>query len=90
MRSGVAAGLGLGLGLTYHSELPGNSLNTFFTPAATVWDGQLSYVRGKAGVGLNVANLFDRRYYIPSNYFGGNQVIPAVPRVITITAGVRF
>ena len=85
---GRLAGLGVGLGVTYQSELPGNSFNTFFTPAATVWDSQVSYSVKKVRLGLNVGNLADRKYYIPSNYFGGNQVIPALPRTFAVTARI--
>ncbi len=86
--AGRLAGLGVGLGFTYQSELPGNSFNTFFTPAATVWDGQVSYTVKKVRLGLNVGNLADTQYFIPSNYFGGNQVMPALPRTIAVTARI--
>lgn len=89
-RSGNLAGLGLGLGLTHNSKLPGNSTNTFFTPATTVWDAQVSYAIWKARFGLNVFNLTDKKYYVPSAYFGGGQVIPALPRTITATANFAF
>ncbi len=89
-RSGGLAGLGLGLGLTHNSRLPGNATNTFFTPAVTVWDAQVSYAMRAARFGLNVFNLTDKKYYVPANYFGGNQVIPALPRTITATANLSF
>lgn len=90
IRSGSLAGLGLGLGLTYNSRLPGNSTNTFFTPATTVWDAQASYTVGRARYGLNVFNLTNKQYYVPSSYFLGGQVIPALPRTITATANFSF
>lgn len=89
-RSGDLAGLGLGLGMTYSSRLPGNSTNTFFAPATTVWDAQASYTAGKVRYGLNIFNLTNKQYYVPSNYFLGGQVIPAVPRTITATANFAF
>lgn len=89
-RSGDLAGLGLGLGLTHNSKLPGNQTNTFFTPATTVWDAQASYTIWKTRFGLNVFNLTDKNYYVPSAYFGGGQVIPALPRTITATANFAF
>ena len=89
-RSGDLTGLGLGLGVTHHSRLPGNSTNTFFTPATTVWDAQLSYSLWKARLGLNVLNLTDKKYYVPSAYFVGGQVTPALPRTITATATFSF
>jgi iron complex outermembrane receptor protein len=87
-RSGDLAGLGFGLGVTHQSELPGNTTNTFFTPASTVWDAQMSYALKKTQLSLAIRNLTDREYWIPSTYFGGGQVIPALPR--TITATVKF
>lgn len=89
-RSGDLTGLGLGLGVTHHSRLPGNSTNTFFTPASTVWDAQLSYSLWKARLGLNVLNLTDKKYYVPSAYFVGGQVTPALPRTITATLSLAF
>lgn len=89
-RSGDLAGLGLGLGLTHNSKLPGNQTNTFFTPATTVWDTQASYTIGKARLGLNIFNLTDKKYYVPAAYFGGGQVIPALPRTIMATANFAF
>ncbi|WP_234086499.1 TonB-dependent siderophore receptor [Azonexus sp. R2A61] len=89
-RSGSLAGLGLGLGLTHSAKLPGTSTNTFFTPATTVWDAQLSYTIWKARFGLNIVNLTDKKYYVPTTYFGGGQVIPALPRTITATANFSF
>ena len=80
----------MGIGLSHNSELPGNSSNTFFTPATTVWDAQLSYSMRDARFGLNFYNLADKEYYVPSNYFGGNQVIPALPRTVTATASLFF
>ncbi|RRJ27430.1 TonB-dependent siderophore receptor [Pandoraea apista] len=90
IRTGALAGLGLGLGLTFNSALPGNSANTFFTPASTVWDAQASYTIGKARYGLNIFNLTNKKYFVPSNYFLGGQVIPALPRTVTVTAAFSF
>lgn len=84
------AGLGFGLGATYHSSLPGNTTNTFFTPAATIADAQLSYRLRDMKLGLNISNLFDKKYYMPSAYFGGGQVIPALPRTVSATANFSF
>lgn len=88
--NGALSGLGLGLGATYHSELPGNTTNTAFTPSATVWDAQLSYKTAHARYGININNLLDKEYYIPSAYFGGGHVTPALPRTVTATATYTF
>lgn len=83
-------GLGLGLGMNYHSTLPGDAANTYSTPSATVFDAQLSYRMGPATFALNVKNLTDKQYWVPSRYFGGGQVTPAAPRSIAATARVEF
>lgn len=88
--TGPLTGFGAGLGVTHHSELPGNSFNTFFTPAATLWDAQVSYGKGRVRLGLNASNLTDHLYFVPSNYFGGNQVIPALRRVVSATLRVAM
>ena len=78
VQSGALRGLGMGLGVTHTSKLPGNTTNTFFTSSSTVWDAQLSYLIGPARLGLVVRNLTNREYWVPSTYFGGGQVIPAL------------
>ena len=84
--SGPLAGLGLGLGLTHHGTLAGDAANSYETPAATVWDAQVSYRLGKTQLGLVARNLADKAYYVPSRYFGGGQVTPAPRRSVAVTA----
>lgn len=83
-------GLGLGIGMNYHSALPGDAANTFETPAATVFDAQLSYRMGAVQWGLVIHNLADKAYYVPSRYFGGGQVTPAPRRSVAATAQWQF
>lgn len=90
IKGGDWAGLGFGLGMTHHSSLPGNARNTFFTPATTVADAQISYQLRDMKFGLNINNLFDKQYYMPSAYFGGGQVIPALPRNVSFSANFSF
>lgn len=87
---GGLRGLGAGLGVNYRSAVPGNTSNSFFTPAATVWDAQLSYVTGAARYALAISNLTDRPYYEPSAYFTGGHVTPAPRRQVSLTASYRF
>lgn len=84
------AGLGVGLGLTWRSRLPGDAANRYATPAATLWDAQASYRLGKATLGLNVQNLADKQVLEPSIYFGGGQVTPVPRRRVTATARIDF
>lgn len=86
VNGGSLDGLGFGLGLSYHDKLPGNNTNDYFTPAATVFDAQVSYRVGKARYGINISNLSNRQYFMPSAYFGGGQVTPAAPRTVMATA----
>lgn len=90
VNGGDWAGLGLGLGVTHHSSLPGNTTNTFFTPSATIADAQVAYKLRDMKFGLNISNLFDKKYYVPSAYFGGGQVIPVLPRTISATVNFSF
>ena len=90
VRTGPLAGWGAGLGLTHRSRLPGNSSNTFFTPAATVFDAQLSYRTATARYALAIGNLTNKRYFAPAAYFSGGQVIPALPRTVSLSANFNF
>lgn len=89
-KTGAWRGLGLGLGLTYQSELPGDGNNSFFTPASTVWDAQASYQVKGVRYGVAIGNLLDKRYLVPSAYFGGGQLLPAAPRTLTASAVFSF
>lgn len=82
----VLPGLGLGLGLKHHGKLKGDAANTYETPAATVVDAQLSHRVGALKLGLVIDNLADRKYWVPSRYFGGGQVTPAPRRSVAATA----
>jgi iron complex outermembrane receptor protein len=88
--SGTLQGWGFGLGVTIQSELPGDARNSFFTPSSTVWDTQVSYQSKRLRYGLAVSNLLDKKYLVPSAYFGGGQVTPAVPRSVTVSAVYSF
>ena len=58
--------------------------------STTVWDAQISYTVRQARLGLSIHNLSDKEYFVPSAYFGGNQVIPALPRTVVATANFSF
>lgn len=88
--SGDLKGLGMGVGLSHHSRLPGNVANAYFTPGATLVDAQVSYVTGGARYALSISNLADRKYYEPSAYFGGGHVTPANRRAVSATASYTF
>lgn len=90
-KQGSLAGLGLGFGLTYRSELPGDYNNTFFTPSITTYDTQLSYKLDKTTtVRFMVNNLFDKQYVEPMAYLNGGRVMPALPRTVMANATFSF
>lgn len=85
-RDAAWRGWGAGFGATYHDRLPGDAENNFFTPAATVFDAQVSYSVGSMRFAIVANNLTDRRYFLPSAYFGGGQVLPSLRRSVFLTA----
>jgi len=90
-KQGAYSGLGLGFGLTYRSELPGDFNNTFFTPSVTTYDAQASYQLDKTStVRLFVNNLFDKQYVEPMAYFNGGRVMPAFGRTIMANLTLKF
>jgi iron complex outermembrane receptor protein len=90
VREGAWSGLGMGLGATYRSDLAGDTSNTFFTPAVTVWDAQASYSRGGVKYSASVTNLANKQYYAPMAYFGGGQVVPGQPRTLVLGISSQF
>jgi iron complex outermembrane receptor protein len=92
VRSGALAGWGAGLGLTHRSKLRGHAANTpaFFTPAVTVFDAQVSYRTQAARYAIAIGNLTNKQYYAPAAYFSGGQVIPALPRTVSLSAQFSF
>ena len=87
---GTLTGLSVGFGASYNSERAGDSTNTFFTPSTTVFDAQIAYQLKNTRLGFNIVNVTDKKYYVPSTYFGGGQVIPASPRTFSATASYAF
>ncbi|NBF10472.1 TonB-dependent siderophore receptor [Pseudomonas sp. Fl4BN1] len=68
-------GLTFGVGARYTGKKPGDSGNSFSTPAYVVYDTTVSYDLGKLDPSLrglksslNVQNLFDREYVSDCNY----------------------
>lgn len=86
----LGAGLSAGLGVNHHGQIAGNSLNTYFTPAATIWDAQLAYKAGPGRYALAVDNLLNHHYYLPSAYFSGGQVTPNKPLSVRASAQFSF
>lgn len=79
-----------GLGVSYHDRIAGDNANSYFTPAATLWDAQLAYQAGPGRYALAVDNLLNHRYYRPSAYFAGGQVTPNQPLSVRASAQFSF
>lgn len=91
IRTGDFAGLGLGIGLTHIADNPYNTDNSVWMPNVTVWDAQMSYTQKGTRYGINVVNLTNKNYYMPSAFLGGGQfVMPAAPRTVIATAQFSF
>ncbi|MFM1924449.1 MAG: hypothetical protein RIT44_255 [Pseudomonadota bacterium] len=92
VRGGDFAGLGFGLGLRHHSKLAADSSNTNFTPAATVYDSQVSYRMKGVSLNLAINNLLDKKYVVPSSQSSsaGPLYFPAPRRTVMLTATMDF
>ena len=69
LRSGAFEGVGLGGGVRYVGETPGDQANSFFVPQYTVYDAAATYDLGRLANALrgtqlqiNATNLFDKEY----------------------------
>jgi iron complex outermembrane receptor protein len=67
--SGALDGFGLAAGVRYIGESPGNTTNTFYVPAVTLFDAALHYDFASLGpaykgyfLQINATNLFDTTY----------------------------
>lgn len=92
VRGGDFAGLGFGLGLRHHSKLAADSSNTNFTPAATVYDSQVSYRMKGVSLNLAINNLLDKKYVVPSSQSLSDAPLyfPALRRTAMLTATMDF
>jgi iron complex outermembrane receptor protein len=92
VRGGDFAGLGFGLGLRHHSKLAADSSNTNFTPAATVYDSQVSYRMKGVSLNLAINNLLDKKYVVPSSQSlsAAPLYFPALRRTAMLTATMDF
>lgn len=68
-RGGPLDGFGLSGGVRYIGELPGNTANTFYVPAVTLFDAAIHYDFSALGpmfkgysAQVNATNLFDKTY----------------------------
>jgi iron complex outermembrane receptor protein len=88
LRAGMLEGLGLGLGVSHYSEQAGDLENTFFLPAYTLLDANLTYTRGPLQLQLNLDNLTDEKYATGS--YNDLYVLPGRPRRTRVLVSWAF
>jgi iron complex outermembrane receptor protein len=85
------SGMKIGLGATSlgsrPTEFPTSTGLVFSLPAYTRFDGLISYDFSGATVGVNVNNIFDRRYFASG---GVSRIIPGSPRTVRTSLQVRM
>jgi catecholate siderophore receptor len=84
---GGLAGLELGLGATYQSEVYLNNTNTQAAPSFFAVDALVGYNFGRFRLAVNGYNLTDKRYYAQVN---GGRVVPAAGRSVVASLGLSF
>ncbi|AJP71198.1 hypothetical protein TS85_04290 [Sphingomonas hengshuiensis] len=88
LRDGNLRGLAFSLGGSHFSKQAGAVPNTYFLPAYTVVNGNVTYRTGPFSARLNVNNIFDKRYASSSS--GTYFVVTGNPRIATLTLGVSY
>lgn len=88
IQSGALAGLGMSLGGSHYSDQAGDSANSFFLPAYTLLNANLSYEIGRTWMQLNIYNLTDKHAAVGS--LSPLFVTYATPRAVRFTLGYRF
>jgi catecholate siderophore receptor len=84
---GALAGLEIGAGVSYQSDVALNAANTAFSPEYTSLDGLISYGFDRYRISLNAYNLTDELFY---SQVHGSRVVPAPGRNFVATLGVVF
>jgi iron complex outermembrane receptor protein len=86
---GTLKGFGIGAGLSAASSAPA-ALGGAPVPGWATVDAQASKHIGPVTVGLNITNLFNRRYVLPWQYLAQDVVMPGAPRAAFVTLGVAL
>jgi catecholate siderophore receptor len=85
--TGALAGLEIGGGVTYQSEVFLNAANTGVAPSYTTLDGLISYGWDRFRLSLNGYNLTDELYFAQVH---GNRVTPGQGRTFIATLGMVY
>jgi iron complex outermembrane recepter protein len=89
IQSGTLQGLGLGIGLFYVDNRPGDFDNTYELPSFIRTDAAVYYRRDNWRAALNIKNLFDEEYFAGAD-FGRTTVRPGEPFTIVGSVSVEF
>lgn len=88
-------GLGFGLGVIHNGQREGVTPKSFNEvilklPAYTRVDAALYYEKASYSLTLKVENLFDTTYYQSAGFNGDINLLPGVPRLITLSTRIFF
>jgi iron complex outermembrane receptor protein len=86
---GALKGLGIGAGISAASASPA-ALGGAPVPDWATVDAQASKTFGPVTLGLNITNLFNRRYVLPWQYLNQDVVMPGAQRAAFVTLGVAL
>jgi iron complex outermembrane receptor protein len=89
IQAGDFQGLGLGIGLFFVDDRPGNLENDFTLPGYLRTDAALYYRRDQWRAAINMRNLFDIEYF-ESSTFGRTRITPGAPFTIIGSIAVEF
>lgn len=87
---GALEGFELGAGMTASGKAFMTLPNGLTSDSYAVFDAQASYDIGPARIGLRVDNLFDKRYFLPYQYFAQDVVRPGNGRSAYLTVNFGF
>ncbi|CAA9258875.1 Ferrichrome-iron receptor [uncultured Coleofasciculus sp.] len=90
IQQGNLQGLGLGLGLFYVGDRPGDLDNTFELPSYFRTDAALFYKRNNWRAQLNLENLFNVEYFSSANYGSRLGINPGAPLRVLGKLSVEF
>jgi iron complex outermembrane receptor protein len=88
IQSGDLQGLGLGVGLFFASERPGNLDNDYEIPSYVRTDASIFYRRNNWRVAINAKNIFDVDYIQNASF--GRTANPGIPFTILGSISVEF
>lgn len=87
---GKLEGISTGLGVTTQSKMKGYD-RSFDIPGYSVWNARIAYqITPSLLAAVNINNIFDKTYYIPSYAQQANSNFYGDPRNVTVSLKARF